>query len=199
MRSMFTSWVLWGASIVVWILPLRAQADFIIEFPDGHKVTVGRYFEEGKTIKIYTPQGAIGFPKAEVKRILSVDAKTGAETPLEQMLGGRPVGSSSTATSVSSEEKNSLEGKDKTATKTGGRTGRKDPQAERAELTEQYHDTAKQLDSLWSKHLEDVERGASIEPLEENRRQMNALNHQRNELIRSARQGNQSEIPDWAQ
>jgi hypothetical protein len=134
-----------------------------------------------------------------VKRILSVDAKTGTETPLEQTFGGRPAASQSTASSTSAEEKKALGEKGKTTSESGGSAGRKDPQAERAELTEQYHDVAKQMDSLWSKHLQDVERGASIEQLEENRRQLNTLNHQRNELIRSARQGDQSELPDWAQ
>jgi hypothetical protein len=182
----------WGWSVALWALPLPARAEFIIEFHDGHKVTVGHYFEEGKTIKVYTPQGAIGFPKSEVKRILSADEDRGGDSALEASLGHHHEATSSAETSANADE-----GKAKTKVRVEKQAGHPDSQAEREELTTQYHDVAKKLDSVWGKHLEDVERGVPIEQLEENRRQMNALNHQRNELIRSARRGN--DVPDWAQ
>ena len=181
-------------SVGMWFQPLRAQADFIIEFLDGRKVTVAHYFEEGETIKIYTPQGAIGFPKAGVKRIVSVDANTGAEIPLEASLGHRPA-----AASASTEEKNPTLEKARTKTGSGEKAGRRDLKAEREELTEQYHDVAKQMETLWGKHLQDVEQGAPIEKLEENRHQLGALNQQRHKLIQSARQGDLEGVPDWAQ
>lgn len=194
MRRKFAYLAIWGCSAVLWLLPLHAQADFIIEFLDGRKVTVGHYFEEGATIKIYTPQGTIGFAKAEVKRILSVDANTGAEIPLEAALGHHP-----TAASTSAEEKNPTVEKAKTKAGSGGNPGRKDLKAEREELTEQYHDVAEQMGTLWSKHLQEVEQGAPIEKLEENRRQLGVLNQQRHKLIQSARQGDLEGVPDWAQ
>src|SRR5215470_8200235 len=132
MRRKLTYFLIWGCSTALWLLPLRAQADFIIEFLDGRKVTVAHYFEEGQTIKIYTPQGAIGFPKAGVKRIVSVDPNTGAETPLEASLGHH-----SAAASASAEEKNPTMEKARAKTGSGEKAGRRDPKAEREELTEQ--------------------------------------------------------------
>ena len=194
MRRKFAYVLAWICSSTLSLTPLFAQADFIIEFLDGRKVTVAHYFEEGQTIKIYTPQGTIGFPKAGVKRIVSVDENTGAEIPLEASLGHHPA-----ATSSSTEEKNPTLEKARTKTGPGEKARRKDPKAEREELTEQYHDVAKQMETLWSKHLQDVEHGAPIETLEENRRQLGLLNQQRHKLIQSARQGDLEGVPDWAQ
>ena len=156
-------------------------------------MTVGHYFEEGPTIKIYTPQGTIGFPKAEIKRIISADENQGGETPLEATLGHESATTPSAASPAATEEK----AKPKTGPER--RAGHRDLKAEREQLTEQYHDVAKQMDSLWSKHMQDVEKGAPVEQLEENRRQLGVLNQQRHKLIRSARQGDPEGAPDWAQ
>ncbi len=194
MRRTFAYVLAWVCGAALLLTPLRAQADFIIEFLDGRKVTVAHYFEEGETIKIYTPQGTIGFPKAGVKRIVYVDANTGAEIPLEASLGHRPA-----TASASAEEKNPTMEKTRPKTGSGEKAGHRDLKAEREELTEQYHDVAKQMETIWSKHLQDVEQEAPIETLEENRRQLGVLNQQRHKLIRSARQGDLEGTPDWAQ
>lgn len=194
MRRTFAYVLAWACGAALLLTPLRAQADFIIEFLDGRKVTVAHYFEEGETIKIYTPQGTIGFPKSGVKRIVSVDANTGVEIPLEASLGHH-----SAAASASAEEKNPTMEKARSKTGSAEKARHRDLKAEREELTEQYHDVAKQMDTLWGKHLQDVEHGAPIETLEENRRQLGVLNQQRHKLIQSARQGDLEGTPDWAQ
>src|SRR5215470_5681936 len=105
MRRKLTYFLIWGCSTALWVMPLCAQADFIIEFLDGRKVTVGHYFEEGQTIKIYTPQGTVGFPKAEIKRIISADENQGGETPLEATLGHESATTPSAASPTATEEK----------------------------------------------------------------------------------------------
>ena len=54
----------WGLSLL--LLPVKAWADFVIEFTAGRQVTVRRYVDEGQTIKVYTPQGTIGFRKDDI-------------------------------------------------------------------------------------------------------------------------------------
>ena len=109
MRKKFIYLAAWGCSAVLWLLPFRAQADFVIEFVDGRQVTVGHYFAEGTMIKIYTPQGSIGFPKAEVKRILSVDTN-GAGVPLETVSLHGPTTTESAASPTQPGEKNADRG-----------------------------------------------------------------------------------------
>src|SRR5207245_1990324 len=81
-KKLFSHLIL-GFGLLLSLLPIKAWADFTIEFTDGHQVTVGRYVDEGQTIKIYTPQGTIGFRKADVKRITEVDANQSASRRLE--------------------------------------------------------------------------------------------------------------------
>ena len=81
-KRLFSHLIL-GFSLLLSLLPIKTWADFIIEFTDGHQVTVGRYVDEGQTIKIYTPQGTIGFRKADVKRITEVGANQSASRRLE--------------------------------------------------------------------------------------------------------------------
>ena len=81
-KRLFSHLIL-GFGLLLSLLPIKAWADFTIEFTDGHQVTVGRYVDEGQTIKIYTPQGTIGFRKADVKRITEVDANRSASRRLE--------------------------------------------------------------------------------------------------------------------
>ena len=125
MKKRFVGLSLWGCSVALLLSPLAARAEFLIEFLDGHTVTVGQYFEEKSVIKVYTPQGSIGFPKSEVKRILSVDEYR-AGIPLETVSRRRP-SESSTATSSEAQgnttdsEANTETAKEKTDKAEGGK------------------------------------------------------------------------------
>lgn len=197
MKKRFVCLAMWGCGLMLWLLPFRANADFIIEFVDGRRVTVGQYFEEGPIIKIYTPQGSIGFPATEVKRILSVDANE-AGIPLETVSLRRPAETESSASPALPREK-SVEEKGPTTGKTREKGAVKEEEIDREELDAQYYDVAQELQTLWEKHLADIEHEASPEVLEENRRKMNELGLKRYDLIKTARQGEEQDLPPWAQ
>src|SRR5256712_14148707 len=80
-------------TVLSFVGPIPARADFLIRFTDSREVLVHRYAEEGQAIKIYTPYGTISFRKEEVERITEVDASQSMSTPLESAL---PVATSST-------------------------------------------------------------------------------------------------------
>lgn len=198
MRKKFTYLVVWGWSVASWLLPFRAEADFIIEFTDGRRVTVGRYFEEGTMIKIYTLQGSIGFSKAEVKRILSVGAN-GEGVPLETISLHRSVETESSASPLPPGRKNPIAERDSAMRKTGEQAVGKEENIDREKLNGEYQAVAQTLRSVWNKHTEDVKNGAPLEVLEENRKQMNELNLKRHEFIKTVRQGDKEDLPEWAQ
>jgi hypothetical protein len=198
MKKKLVLLMVWSCSAALWLLPFRAQADFVIEFVDGRKVTVGHYFEEGAMIKIYTPQGSIGFSKAEVKRIFSADANE-VGIPLETVSLHRPAETESSASPTLPGEKNATDEKSSATGKTGEKPAGKEETVDREELDAQYHDVAQELQTTWEKHLDDINHEASPEVLEENRRKMNELNLKRHDLIKTARQGEEKNLPEWAQ
>src|SRR5229473_5604189 len=62
-------------SALLFLLPVAAQAQFIIEFTDGNRITVSNYKEEGQKIKIHTLEGWFAFRKEDVTQI--IDLTTG--------------------------------------------------------------------------------------------------------------------------
>ena len=62
-------------SALLFLLPVAAQAQFIIEFTDGNWITVSNYKEENQKIKIHTSEGWFAFRKEDVARI--IDLTTG--------------------------------------------------------------------------------------------------------------------------
>jgi len=202
MKSKLTRLVFWGWSAALWLLPVRAQADFLIEFLDGHSVTVGRYFEEGSMIKIYTPQGSVGFRKAEVKRILSVDAN-GIGIPLETASVNRSPASSLVA-SGETQNKKGGEGKKVAVKKQGvGTAGEEGSAGEDTKITveelgEKYQGVKQQIAIVWDKYVQDLAQNAPDEVLAESTRQLEALERRRQELINTGRKKNSGEPPDWA-
>jgi hypothetical protein len=194
--------------LLLLLLPITVRADFILEFTDGRKVTVGRYVEEGQTIKIYNALGAISFRKADVKRITEIDAKQSANTRLETV----STKSSSSASSLSSPQGSapaSLESKEAPgAVGTASDEtkvekvveGRKAVEAERERIDEEYKEVSTQMRTVWNKSLRDTEAGAPLEVQIENGRRLSELNQQRGQLIDAARKANPpDQIPDWAQ
>jgi len=197
-KKLFSHLIL-GFGLLLSLLPIKAWADFTIEFTDGHQVTVGRYVDEGQTIKIYTPQGTIGFRKADVKRITEVDANQSASRRLETVTNRS---SSPTQASVQdpSEGKETAEASGKTnepgqekAAAEGGAT-----EAEREHVNEQYQDVDQQIDAAWKKHVSDMDSGASEEVLTEDRQRLDELNQERHNLIKAARQASPDDPPGWA-
>src|SRR5882672_4717692 len=81
-QTVFLSWVWFGLGMIVTSRPLEVRADFLIEFTDGSHVMVQRYVEEGASIKVYTENGAVGFRKPDIKRILTVKTDQTADEAL---------------------------------------------------------------------------------------------------------------------
>jgi hypothetical protein len=61
--------------VLLFFLPAAAQAQFIIEFTDGNRITVSNYKEEGQKIKIHTSEGWFAFRQEDVAQI--IDLTTG--------------------------------------------------------------------------------------------------------------------------
>ncbi len=200
MDKRLSSRAMLGFSMSLVLLPFSAWADFIIEFTDGRQVTVSRYVDEGQTIKIYAPQGAIGFRKDNVRRITEVGANQSINTPLETV-------SIQSALPAPASTLDPSHGKEKAdlgiATEAGkGKTAEagKATEAEREHLEARYQDIAQQFDKIWEKHLQDVNSGASEEVLAENRRRLTELDQERRKLIEHAsRRVNPDDLPAWAQ
>ena len=56
-------------SALLWVLPVSVHAKFIVEFSDGHRMTVSNYEERGDMLKVYTSLGSFAFRKDDVVRI----------------------------------------------------------------------------------------------------------------------------------
>src|SRR5258708_3010237 len=82
-QTVFLSWVWFGLGMIMTSRSLEVRADFLIEFTDGSHVMVQRYVEEGSSIKVYTENGAVGFRKPDIKRILTVKTDQTADEALE--------------------------------------------------------------------------------------------------------------------
>jgi hypothetical protein len=190
--------VILGLGALLLLLPVKAWADFIIEFTEGRQVTVRRYVDEGRTIKIYIPQGTIGIRKEDVKRITEVEAHSKVSPSLETWLTWTSPSVQASAPVPSDKERRVERSQ---ATKTDGKKTAEAGKATGAELErfdKQSSEVSQQLDELWAKHLQDVNSGASEEILAENRRRLNELNRERHKLIKSVRRTNPNDLPAWA-
>lgn len=189
-----------GLSVSLVLLPVRAQAEFIIEFTDGRQVTISHYVEEGQTIKIYTSQGAIGFRKADVKQIIVVGTHQVTNTPLD-MVAARSSSPTHVSTPGPPDKKEADGGSGKTggADKGQATAAGKVADTERERINEQYQRVAQQSNAVWEKHVQDLNSGASEEVLAENRQRLNELNLERHKLIKDARQASPDGLPAWAQ
>ncbi|MGE0826683.1 MAG: hypothetical protein AB7G75_21895 [Candidatus Binatia bacterium] len=56
-------------SALLCVLPVSVYAKFIVEFSDGHRMTVSNYEERGDMLKVYTSLGSFAFRKDDVVRI----------------------------------------------------------------------------------------------------------------------------------
>ena len=190
---------------LIGLLPLlvfEARADFLIEFADGRKVTVGHYVEEGQTIKIYTLQGTIGFRKEDVKHITEISTTQSTNTPLETM-AGRPSSTTQEPKSTLSRKQNAQETADKAE---GAGSEKQKPgehkltEADVEQIDQHYQDVNQRYKSLWEKHKQEVRSGASNEELAENRRQLLELDGERMTLKKQVRQqADPDDFPVWAQ
>ena len=190
--------IIGGLGTLLFLLPLKAQADFIIEFTDGRQVTVGQYVDEGRTIKIYTPQGAIGFRKDDVKRISEVGVNQGTGTALETVTVRSAV-PTPTSTPGPAKGKGSAEAAGKTDKAGQGKTAgeSKLTGADLERMGERYQDVSQTYNEAWKKHSQDVHSGASDEVLTENRHRLMELDQERKALKKEIRQANPDSLPPW--
>lgn len=194
MQKRFFTRFLLGFSMLLSLTPIQARADFLIQFTDHGQVIVRRYVEEGQTIKIYTPQGTIGFRKDDVAQISEVDTSLSLSTPLETVSTLFPLQQASSSTSrgeqwISGEEKIKEE---------APRTN--DSLTVKIEhLDGEYQEVEREINALLEKHSQDMDLEASEEVLAENRLRLEALNHERHKLIDVIRQIIPDNLPTWAQ
>ena len=69
MKKRFLSHLLLGLCGVCLLLLTTADAQYLIEFTDGRRMTVPSYKDEGEKVKVYTPSGSFAFQKGDIKRI----------------------------------------------------------------------------------------------------------------------------------
>ena len=182
-----------------WLVPTQARADFIIKFTDRGQVTVHRYMEEGQTIKIYTPQGVIGFRRKDVEQIIAVDTSHSMSTPLETVSATlAPLGQESVSVPLGGQK--TTDGDKATKTEGGSTAGASGAAATAAErIDDQYQEVEQEFTKLWEKHVQDVDSGASEEVLAENRQKLNQLSNERHKVIDDARRATPDDLPTWAQ
>jgi hypothetical protein len=202
MNKKIRSAAVFSFSVVVASLPTLAQADFIIEFMDGRTVTVGRYFEERQTIKIYSASGTIGFSKVDIKRITEVQAKQSKQPRLETV-STRPAqgetASSERAEDVKKEEAGSSDTgtADKPHTQTEGKGASAEAKLEA--MGQRYQEVTHSLNTRWQSHSEKMKSGASPEEISESRKQLLEVEDERQELLKAASKVDPDRRPAWAQ
>lgn len=81
MRHRFSLRATFGLCALLCLLPISAHAKFLIEFADGHNMTVANYEERGNTVKVYTSLGSFSFQKSDIINITDLDAGKKAKKP----------------------------------------------------------------------------------------------------------------------
>jgi hypothetical protein len=81
MRHRFFLRATFGLCTLLCVLPITAQAKFLIEFTDGHNMTVANYEERGDTIKVYTSLGSFAFQKQDITKITNLNTEKKTKKP----------------------------------------------------------------------------------------------------------------------
>ena len=58
---------------LLFLIPVTAHAKFIIEFADGHRMTVSNYEETEREVKVYTSLGSFAFRREDVVQIIDTN------------------------------------------------------------------------------------------------------------------------------
>jgi hypothetical protein len=74
--------ILFVLSALLFLLPVSAHAKFIIEFADGHRMTVANYEENGDTVRVHTSLGSFAFQKKDIVKITDLDGGKKAKKPV---------------------------------------------------------------------------------------------------------------------
>lgn len=81
MRRHFPLRIIFVLSALLFLLPVSAHAKFVIEFADGHRMTVANYEENGETVKVNTSLGSFAFQKKDIVKITDLDPGKKAKKP----------------------------------------------------------------------------------------------------------------------
>lgn len=65
--------IIFVLSALLFLSPVFAHAKFIIEFADGHRMTVANYEENGDAIRVHTSLGSFAFQKKDIVKITDLD------------------------------------------------------------------------------------------------------------------------------
>ncbi len=74
--------IIFVLSALLFLLPVSAHAKFIIEFADGHRMTVANYEENGDTVRVHTSLGSFAFQKKDIVKITDLDGGKKAKKPV---------------------------------------------------------------------------------------------------------------------
>jgi len=74
--------IIFVLSALLFLLPVPAHAKFIIEFADGHRITVANYEESGDTVRVNTSLGSFAFQKKDIVKITDLDAGKKVKKPV---------------------------------------------------------------------------------------------------------------------
>ena len=184
----------------LWLVPMTAGADFIIELHSGRQVTVERYEDDGEKIAIQTDLGMIGFRKADVKQITEVADPQGLGGPLGESVG-RPAASKRAATSDAAEGQPAQAEADKTGEAAQGDDAQKEPltPAQIAEIDQQYQKADQNYKARWEKYERYLKDGSFAEEMAENQQSLLALDKERQLMKQKIREeARQEDIPEWA-
>ncbi len=185
-------------SAMLFLLPLPAWADFIIELRDGRQVIVRHYVEEAETIRIYTAYGTIGFRRVDVKQISQVEGNIRLLLlPLEQEMSrpGVPAQADRTAESEEAQRQAAAEGSAEGQKEGAGKKSLSPAEIE--QIDQDYQLTDRTYEGLSEKYTQ-AGSGASNEELEEYQRELSALDEERQTLRKKVREeANPQDFPAW--
>lgn len=74
---------LWGFFFLS--LATAANAQYLIEFTDGRRMTVRSYKDEGEKVTVYTPSGSFAFRKGDIKHIETLGEPIAKPTGTERL------------------------------------------------------------------------------------------------------------------
>jgi len=65
--------IILALSALLFLIPVTAHAKFIIEFADGHRMTVSNYEQTEQEVKVYTSLGSFAFRREDVVQIIDMN------------------------------------------------------------------------------------------------------------------------------
>jgi hypothetical protein len=175
-----------------------AEAAYVIEFTNGHKVTVSSFVHEGGEIKVYTAQGTVRFRAEDVLAIRPAGAGEG--TTLEAVWASPPARpGASLGDPTGDPARTDSHGQADRERQGPEASGRSDAPPRPQVIEAEYREVAQRIDEKWQQLMRKVGAGASEDELAATRRELDELGAERHRLIEAIREAQPEEdLPPWA-